>query len=60
MSSNPIEYLKTNRDTLLTDLNNFLSIPSVSTDSSFKKQMYEAARFVQEHIESIGYQKAEI
>lgn len=60
MSSNPIEYLKTNRDTLLTDLNNFLSIPSVSTDSSFKKQMYEAARFVQEHLERIGFQKAEI
>src|SRR5699024_251329 len=60
MSNNPIEYLRNNRENLLAELNKFLSIPSVSTDSSYKEQMYEAATFVQKYLERIGFQTAEV
>lgn len=54
-----IHYLKNNRSQHLERLNRFLSIPSVSTDSSHKNDMKNAARFVSEYIKEIGFTHVE-
>lgn len=48
-------YIKEHRERLLQELHSFLSIPSVSTDQSYKEHMDEAAQFVQDYLEDIGF-----
>lgn len=59
MSKKALAYLKENRETLLTKLNDFLSIPSVSTDSIHKKDIHEAADFIVTYLNNIGFEKVE-
>ncbi|WP_106498135.1 dipeptidase [Lentibacillus sp. Marseille-P4043] len=59
MSEKVINYLTENRDSLLEKLNQFLSIPSVSTDSVHKKDIKEAANFLETYLHDIGFDKVE-
>lgn len=59
MSEQALAYLKENRDQLLRKLNDFLSIPSVSTNSENKKDIDEAADFIVNYLNEIGFDKVE-
>src|SRR5699024_7289485 len=41
-------------------LKQFLSIPSISTDSTYKKDIEEAAQFVADYLQEIGFQSIDI
>ncbi|QDP39650.1 dipeptidase [Radiobacillus deserti] len=60
MSKQALEYLQSNRDALLAKLNDFLSIPSVSTDSVHKQDVEKAAQFVSDYLTDIGFEKVEV
>lgn len=60
MSSSVLRYLTENRERLLNKLNEFLAIPSVSTDSSHKKDIVSAAQFLHAYLQDIGFDKVEI
>ncbi|MFU0788698.1 MAG: hypothetical protein ACFWT6_01780 [Virgibacillus proomii] len=45
MSDRVLDYLQANRDDLLDRLSSFLAIPSVSTDSDYKKRYGAGSRF---------------
>ncbi|MUV36646.1 Succinyl-diaminopimelate desuccinylase [Lentibacillus sp. JNUCC-1] len=55
MSKQAITYLQENRDALLNKLNEFLSIPSVSTDSVHKQDIADAASFLETYLTDIGF-----
>lgn len=55
-----LAYLIDNREPMLQKLNDFLAIPSVSTDSSYKQDVEEAAKFVKEYVEEIGFSNIEL
>ncbi|WP_099157369.1 dipeptidase [Virgibacillus ndiopensis] len=59
MSEKALNYLSENREQLLEKLNQFLSIPSVSTDSVHKKDIKEAANFLENYLQDIGFDKVE-
>ncbi|WP_163971371.1 dipeptidase [Oceanobacillus halotolerans] len=59
MSEQVLGYLKENREQLLTKLNDFLAIPSVSTDSVHKNDVKEAASFLEKYINDIGFDHVE-
>ncbi|WP_188456570.1 dipeptidase [Virgibacillus oceani] len=59
MSEKELHYLSENREQLLEKLNQFLSIPSVSTDSVHKKDIKEAAVFLETYLNDIGFDKVE-
>jgi acetylornithine deacetylase/succinyl-diaminopimelate desuccinylase-like protein len=59
MSEKVLTYLNENRDKLLEKLNDFLAIPSVSTDSKHKKDVDEAADFIVTYLNDIGFEKVE-
>src|SRR5690625_2211448 len=59
MSETVLSYLTENREQLLKKLNDFLSIPSVSTDSVHKKDINEAAGFLENYLKDIGFDKVE-
>ncbi|WP_337019743.1 dipeptidase [Oceanobacillus massiliensis] len=59
MSEKALQYIKENRDTLLGKLNDFLSIPSVSTDSSYQKDVSNAADFIITYLNDIGFENVE-
>lgn len=59
MSEKALSYLTENREQLLSKLNDFLSIPSVSTDSIHKKDINEAASFLETYLNDIGFDKVE-
>jgi len=59
MSEQALQYIKDNRDNLLSKLNDFLSIPSVSTDSAHKEDVSKAADFIVTYLHDIGFEKAE-
>src|SRR5690625_4982675 len=54
-----IDYLEKESDNYIKTLEQFLRIPSVSTDSTYKEQMKEAATFVEEYVEKIGFPHVE-
>lgn len=60
MSDEAIQYLQNNREKLLNQLNQFLSIPSISTETNNADSMYEAAKFVEDYLIEIGFNKTEI
>lgn len=59
MSEKALAYLRENRDSLLAKLNNFLSIPSVSTDRIHKKDVHDAADFIVTYLNDIGFEQVE-
>ncbi|SEQ40137.1 Acetylornithine deacetylase/Succinyl-diaminopimelate desuccinylase [Virgibacillus subterraneus] len=59
MCEQALKYLTENRDNTLKKLNDFLSIPSVSTDSVHKKDINEAANFLETYLNDIGFDKVE-
>lgn len=59
MSNNAIAYLKENRSELLEKMNEFLSIPSVSTDSAYKQDVERAADFLVTYLQELQFEKIE-
>ncbi len=59
MSKQALSYLTENREQLLSKLIDFLSIPSVSTDSVHKTDIKEAASFLETYLNDIGFDKVE-
>lgn len=59
MSEKVISYLTEHHDQLLEKLNQFLSIPSVSTDSVHKNDVREAASFLETYLNDIGFEHVE-
>ncbi|WP_284139523.1 MULTISPECIES: dipeptidase [unclassified Virgibacillus] len=59
MSEKVLQYLKDNRERNLKKLNEFLSIPSVSTDSVHKTHVEEAAAFLISYLNDIGFSNVE-
>ncbi|WP_186579294.1 dipeptidase [Aquibacillus kalidii] len=60
MTEKILQYLKENRENNLHKLNEFLSIPSVSTDSAHKGDVANAARFVADYLKEIGFESVEV
>lgn len=54
-----IRYLEENEAYFLEQLDTFLQIPSISTDSTYKEQIEEAAQFVKRYLERIGFSDVE-
>src|SRR5690625_208666 len=59
MSEEVLSYINQHREQLLQRLQAFLTIPSVSTDSSYKQDVQEAAYFVQYYLAEIGFDTIE-
>lgn len=59
MSEKVLTYLQENQERLLEKLKEFLSIPSVSTDPSHKKNIHGAADFVMDYLKEIGFNEVE-
>lgn len=59
MENQVLNYLQGNRELLLQKLNTFLSIPSVSTDSTYKADVVKAANFVEDYLNHIGFNEVE-
>lgn len=57
LSEKQIQYLQDSNEHLLKKLNTFLMIPSISTDSAYKENVNEAADFVREYLNEIGFDK---
>jgi len=57
LSEQAIDYLKENRDELLEKLNEFLSIPSISTDSTYKQDVEKAADFLVTYLQELSFEK---
>ncbi|WP_138420619.1 dipeptidase [Aquibacillus sediminis] len=55
-----LNYLKENREQQLNKLNEFLSIPSVSTDSVHKQDVEKAAHFVANYLKEIGFDQVDV
>jgi len=59
MEEQVLNYLRENREQYLQQLNDFLKIPSISTDSTYKKDVDEAATYVENYLGKIGFQEIE-
>ncbi len=55
-----IDFIERHRDQSLAQLNEFLRIPSVSTDPSHKEHMLEAADFVARQLRESGMRRVEV
>jgi acetylornithine deacetylase/succinyl-diaminopimelate desuccinylase-like protein len=60
MSTEVIEYVRENRDHYVSELKEYLSIPSISTLPENKKDVEAAARWLKAQLESIGMERVEI
>ena len=60
MTEAVLNYLTEHREEQLEALNDFLRIPSVSTDSKFKADVRDAAQFVSDYLTKIGFNQVEI
>ncbi|MEO0338624.1 MAG: dipeptidase, partial [Bacteroidota bacterium] len=54
------EYIKEHKDRMLTELLDFLKIPSVSADPAFAGDMMEAANFVADRLRDAGADQVEV
>lgn len=59
MSEKALAYLQKNRENLFKKLNDFLAIPSVSTDSSHKQDVEAAADFIVTYLNEINFENIE-
>lgn len=55
-----IQYSEQNKDRYLAELKKLIAIPSVSTNPENKPDMQSCARWIVDHLKSIGMQKTEI
>lgn len=53
-------YIESNKDKFLNELLDLLKIPSVSTDKSFKNDIYRAAEFIAQKLKEAGADSAEV
>ncbi|UCZ55389.1 dipeptidase [Bacillus shivajii] len=60
MNENVIRYLQDNRERLVEKLEEFLAIPSVSTDSQNKEDVVKAGQFVADYLKEIGFHSVEL
>ena len=60
MSEKALAYLTENRNRLLQKLNDFLSIPSVSTDSVHKEDVRKAANFLENYLTDTGFENVHL
>lgn len=60
MSQEVLNYLQENREHLLDRLKEFLSIPSVSTDSEYKDAVRKAADYLITYLRDIGFNQVEL
>ena len=56
----PIEYARRNQTKFLSELNQFLSIPSISPQEKYKPIMKQAAGWLKDRLIAAGFSKAEI
>jgi acetylornithine deacetylase/succinyl-diaminopimelate desuccinylase-like protein len=55
-----LNYLEANRDRYLSELTEFLRIPSISTDREHRDDVQHCAQWVADHLKSIGMESVEI
>jgi len=55
-----IDYINSNKDSYIEELKDFLKIPSISTLSDHKNDMYDAAKFVVRKLEDAGLNNVKI
>lgn len=55
-----LTYLEQNREKLLDQLFQFLRMPSISTDRTYKNDVRKTAEFVKNYLEEIGFHQVEI
>lgn len=60
MNKKVLKYLEENRDENLRALYEFLKIPSVSTDSTFKADVKKAGQYVYNYLQEIGFSDLEV
>lgn len=60
MNESVIQYLTEHRERLLEKLEEFLAIPSVSTDSKNKEDVLSAGKFVANYLNEIGFNSVEL
>ncbi|SES37480.1 dipeptidase [Salipaludibacillus aurantiacus] len=60
MSESVLNYLKENRERLIGKLEEFLAIPSISTEQAHKEDVLKAGRFVADYLKEIGFKSVEI
>ncbi len=56
----PKDYLEANKEKFLSELVDLLRIPSVSTDKSFKDDVFRAAEFIKDRLVEAGADKVEV
>ena len=54
------DYIQKNKDKFLEELFEFIKIPSVSADLSFKKDVLKAASFLEQNLKEIGVDNVEL
>src|SRR5690625_2090060 len=52
--------IKENEEKNMKRLNDFLTIPSISTDSNYKDDVRRAGRFVEDYLKEIGFETEQI
>ena len=57
---NVLNYVESNKNKYLEELTEYLSIPSISTLSSYKKEVARCAKFAADHLKSIGLKSVKI
>ena len=54
-----ISYAKSNSDRFVSELEDWIRIPSISTDSKYKEDVQKAADWLVDHLKAIGIQRVE-
>ncbi len=55
-----VDYITNNRESLLNRLQEYLTIPSISTDSTYKEDIRKAAKFTSDYLTEIGFNNVEM
>ena len=56
----PLEYARAHQAEFLSELNEFLRIPSISTQAAHKRDMERAAKWLRERLAAAGFPRAEV
>ena len=57
---NALQYARTNFDHFVTELEDFLRIPSISTDPEYGPDVQRAAQWIADHLRHIGIQRVDV
>src|SRR5699024_6891449 len=60
MSENILDYLKENRNKNLSELYDYLKIPSVSTDYEYKEDVKRASKYIYNYLNNISISNLEV